>query len=80
MLPALPGAVVLLSAVTVQMGLEENRRTGTGKSMPHAKVAASAAGPGMPRPGVCSSGGDMAVHAACTGGGQACKLQKEMMP
>lgn len=34
----------------------------------------------VPRAGVCSNGGDMALHAACTGGSRACKLQTEMMP
>lgn len=81
MLPALPRAVALLSAVAVQMGLEENQRSCTGKSMPgRVPRWLQALQARVPRAGVCSNAGDMAVHAACTGGDQACKLQTEMMP
>lgn len=61
MLPALPGAVALLSAVAVQMGLEENQHSCTGKSMPGrlsgAEVAASAAGQGAQGRGLQQWGG-----------------------
>lgn len=70
MLPALPEAVALLSAVTIQRGLEGKRHCCTGKWMPGrmsgAKAAANTAAQDAQGRGLQQCGG-MAVHAACTG-------------